>query len=154
MRYNEQNYQDRMRVRGTPAERAFVRYALANGWRGARYGFEAGVEGFWKLPEVIRSTPDFVLTDPNPMLVEVKGCGRDGLIKLKDRDMKALAFWDTVCHLSFFFYDSDRHRVAFVSFLQIADLLRDETIMYGVYPDNNARYAKLPVDRLGWVPAS
>lgn len=148
--FNEQVYKDRMRMRGTPAERQFVVYAKKMGWHGAKYGFEQGVEHFWKVPEVIRATPDFVISSPVPMLVEVKGCGKDGIIKLKERDLTALESWNHMADVWFFFYDSHRKRVSFQAYPSINEVVMDSDIVQDIYPDNNALYYKLPVDKIKW----
>lgn len=148
--FRDKPYKDRMAVRGTPAENAFVRYAKKKGWRGAKYGFEEGVEYFYNLPDVIRSTPDFVITHPDAMLVEVKGCGRDGIVKLKERDLKALEEWERACVVMFFFYDSHRQRVATYFLDDVLSIIDREDVQRGTYPENRAMYYMIPVDFMEW----
>lgn len=148
--FNEQAYKDRMRVRGTPAERQFVRFAKRSGWHGAKYGFEQGVERFWKVPELIRATPDFAISHPHPMLVEVKGCGKDGIIKLKERDLTALNVWHDMCDVWLFFYDSHLQRTAFEGLESILMTIREPEVEIDYYPDNKAKYFKVPVSMLKW----
>lgn len=137
-------------MRGTPAERQFVAFAKRNNWHGAKYGFEQGVEHFWKVPEVIRATPDFVISHPHPMLVEVKGCGKDGIIKLKERDLTALIAWEDMCDVWMFFYDSHLNRVSFQGLQSILMTIREPGVEIDHYPDNNAKYYKVPVSTLKW----
>lgn len=148
--YNEQEYEERMKRRGTQAERQFKIYANRKGWNGGKYGFEQGIPKFWKVPEVIRATPDFIISHPKPMLVEVKGCGEDGILKLKFRDLGALGAWNDLCEVWMFFYDSHRNRVSFQGYESILDILDSPEVEIDEYPDNKAKFHMLPVNIIKW----
>jgi hypothetical protein len=67
-----------------------------------RYGLDRPPIQMWKLPPLIRYTPDYLCTDG---LYEVQGCGQDGLIKLKLEKLDALKRWNTLCPTNLWLWD-------------------------------------------------
>ena len=72
-----------------------------------RFGWDYTVDkvpgpDFVKLPEVMRSLPDYIIFNNKAYFVEVKGCKH--FLRLKLCDMESYSFWNKIMDLYFFIY--------------------------------------------------
>lgn len=105
-----------------------------------RFGLERPPIKMGQLPEFLRYTPDYLLTD---RLVEVQGVGRDRLVKLKCDKHAALLQWRTFHPVDLFVWDNvDR---AFTSF-PITDFPINDSELHS-FPEGKPYFA-IHVDAL------
>lgn len=89
--FSEKPFNERFEVMGDTAEHRFRVWAAEEYIPYTDYGLRRPQVPVYKLPAFVRYTPDFLLGDA---LVEVQGCGRDQLVKLKHDKLSALSDWD------------------------------------------------------------
>jgi hypothetical protein len=89
--FSDRSWQERETILGDPAEHRFRVWAAEQYVPYTDYGLRRPQVPVYKLPAFIRYTPDFLLGDA---LVEVQGCGRDQIVKLKHDKLAALSDWD------------------------------------------------------------
>lgn len=123
MTFKDENWTARETVLGDPAELAFEHWSAHNGLAYGRYGLLRPTVSMRTLPVEIRYTPDYV-TDYG--LVEVQGCGKDGMLKFKHDKLEALKWWDKVVPVTFWFYNSTTGHSNQASLDEIIRLCSDE----------------------------
>ncbi len=89
--FKDQTWDEREKKLGDPAEDAFRQWAGRQGLAYVKYGLDRPPIDMGALPPYIRYTPDFLLDLYG--LIEVQGCGRDGLFKFKHEKLNALTDW-------------------------------------------------------------
>lgn len=111
--YRKQEFSQRFHRLGDQAEEAFETACLAAGLSYEVYGWRRPRVDMSKMSANTRATPDYWLGVG--CFVEVMGCGRDGLVKLKVEKARALDVWnDTIDPVRFFAYSSSQNAFAFV----------------------------------------
>ena len=94
---------------------------------------------FIKIPDKLRSMPDFIAFQSRPIFVEVKGC--KDILRLKDSDTKCYKFWSQLLPLTLYVYSSTFDNYKIIPFRKVLDLLPEcETDRYH---DNNKLYYKI-----------
>lgn len=141
-KYKDSNWADRETTLGDPAERAFETWSDHNGLAYTRYGLLRPKVDMRTIPAEIRYTPDYV-TDYG--LVEVQGCGQDGLLKFKHDKLDALRWWDEIIPVTFWFYHSTTGLDAQASLDEVVRLCGDIEEYYRVDGtfDGNKPYAAI-----------
>ena len=91
---------------------------------------------FIKLPETMRSLPDYIIFKDKAYFLEVKGC-KDSL-RLKLCDMESYSFWNKIMDLFFFIYSTSKNKIYKLSYKDMDDITKHCRIE--VYPDNGKEY--------------
>ena len=127
------------------AESKCVEFLESRGINYRRLGFDSTndpipVEDFIKIPQKLRSMPDFIVFQSQPIFVEVKGC--KDILRLKDSDTKSYSFWSKlILPVTLFVYSSTFDSYKIIPFRKVLDLLPEcETDRYH---DNNKLYYKI-----------
>lgn len=122
MPFSDKSFSERYEKLGNESETIFQSWASLRGIRYVQYGFDKpGFERFWKMPVVIRATPDFVCEGTRPFFAEVKATsGR--VLKLKRETMRALDVWNGYMTVWFFVYRSDSKEYTFISYREMQDI--------------------------------
>ncbi len=90
MSYAEQPWGQRFGTLGDIAEGIFEEVRPLGTF--LRYGFNRPPFKLARIPDFVKHTPDYVTGTGH--LVEVMGCGRDGIVKLKLTKWQALKTWN------------------------------------------------------------
>ncbi len=90
--FRDENWETRETTLGDPAEKAFALWCDQHGWAYVKYGLDRPPVDLSQVEPEIRYTPDFLADQLG--LVEVQGCGKDGLFKFKHDKLEALRTWD------------------------------------------------------------
>ena len=114
---------------------------MENNCKFAKYGFDEKNEKvdsdiWFKLPQFIRSTPDYIVYRNKVVFFEVKGYRKE--IKLKEEDLKVYKHWNSLMELYVFFRNFDTNQNTILSFDKIM-----EKIPYcemSAYEDNGKKY--------------
>lgn len=115
----------------------------------ARFGFNRPDPSMAKWDAFIRYTPDYIHHD---RFVEVKGCGRDGIMKLKQENLSALREWSD--HLPVWLFVWNSHKQQSV-FFEIDDRFMKwigQHCGHSRFPDNNKIYWEVPFDQMVEAP--
>lgn len=89
--FKDRTWEQRESTLGDPAENAFRTWADGQGLAYVKYGLDRPPVDLRLINAMIRYTPDFICDGYG--LVEVQGCGRDGLFKFKHDKLEALGRW-------------------------------------------------------------
>jgi hypothetical protein len=134
--YNERNTLDL-------AENKFVELLESKSIVYKKFGFDNDpipVKDFIKLPQKLRSMPDFIVFQNQPIFVEVKGC--KDVLRLKDSDTKSYSFWSKlILPVTLFVYSSTFNSYKLIPFRKVLDLLPE--CEADRYHDNNKLYYKI-----------
>ena len=127
------------------AESKCVEFLESKGINYRRLGFDSTndpipYKDFIKIPQKLRSMPDFIVFQNQPIFVEVKGC--KDVLRLKDSDTKSYSFWSKlILPVTLFVYSSTLNSYKIIPFRKVLDLLPEcETDRYH---DNNKLYYKI-----------
>ena len=145
--FHTQSWVGRFAELGDTAEAIFEQ-VYPNNW--VRFGLNRPPLKMSSLTVRSRYAPDYLTSDG---YVEVKGCGRDGIIKIKRENLDALQWWHSNEQVRFFFWDSHRTRHVMVGLRELTDLIDnpDAGITLGHFHDPKAFFG-VPVNSLdGWV---
>lgn len=104
-----------------------------------------------QLPVRERHRPDY-LTPTG--YVEVKGIGREGIVRLKVDELDALKWWETLHPVQVFIYNSHRNEWALAPLAHFAKLINKGAATLGHYAEGKAYFAipRKAVSDL-WTPA-
>lgn len=145
--FHQQSWGDRFAKMGDQAEGVFEG-STSNGY--VHYGLSRPPINMGKLPEFLRYTPDYLQHD---RLVEVKGLGRDQVLKVKTEQIRALNEWDEKYPVDVFIYDSANNRYTQVSLLELRELIGAHAEIQQ-FPEGKSAWF-MPVGKTGleWTPA-
>ena len=144
------NYTESFKKRNTinTAEEKCVEYLKNSSILYTRYGFDClhdvPAKDFIKIPENLRSTPDYMIFRDSAYFLEAKGCF--DILKLKLSDLKAYNFWNNLCKLYIFSYSSKFNEHKIVELDKITEITAICSIDY--YEDNWKAYYKIPWEKL------
>ena len=144
------NYKESFKKRNTinTAEEKCVEYLQKNNILFTRYGFDClhnvSAKDFIKIPENLRSTPDYMVFRDSAFFLEAKGCF--DLLKLKLSDLKAYNFWNNLCKLYVFSYSTKFKEKKIVALDIITEIVATCKIDY--YEDNGKAYYKIPWEKI------
>ena len=140
--FKDQNWGTRYNTMGDMAEGQYETWADEAGDKWVRYGLNRPRASMTKWSPFIRYTPDYILHD---RLVEVKGCGRDGLVKIKTENIAALAGWRAISDLPvwLFIYNSSEDDIVYFEmddtfYTYLHDVPKDR------FPDNDKEFYNIP----------
>lgn len=119
MTYNQQRWGDRVRTLGDIAEGVFEEVAPLGSH--VRYGLNRPPFTVKTLTSMQRNTPDYLCGTGD--FVEVMGCGRDNVIKLKLEKWAAQKRWQKVGPVRFFFWNSNHSEWALLTIKQVQELV-------------------------------
>ena len=127
------------------AESKCVEFLESKGINYRRLGFDSTndpipYKDFIKITQKLRSMPDFIVFQNQPIFVEVKGC--KDILRLKDSDTSSYSFWSKLLlPITLFVYSSTFDSYKLIPFRKVLDLLPEcETDRYH---DNNKLYYKI-----------
>lgn len=118
-------------------------------WGFIRYGLDRPPLKVGALSLKLRYTPDYLT---GSSLIEVIGCGRDGVIKLKCEKLTALQMWELDHPVQIFFWDSHNEKYAYAP---LGDVVRAIYTTSNVQRFNDGKpYWALKVEDLEveWTP--
>ena len=148
--FNQRSWDERTVFMGDTAEMAFTKVAAQKGWKVTRLGFEKvhGLDSS-KISMLVRKQPDFLVQGKKGVaMMEVKGTGRDGVLKLKVDDLPYLSRWHLYQGVCFFIFDSHRHRYALVPWPKMERLLDKAPLNY--FHDGGGLYYVLKHGLFTW----
>jgi hypothetical protein len=124
VKWNAKSWVQRYQDMGDLAESKFNLYCYSCGISCVQFGWERPeLEHFGWLPLALRYMPDrLVEIGSKHIFVEVKGCGKDGTIKIKEENLKALEYWKNLLPVRFFFYNSSTDRSCFNELLTLENM--------------------------------
>ena len=137
----DRTFQERNYGRENEAEVYAEKWFVENNCKFAKYGFDEKNEKvdsdiWFKLPQFIRSTPDYIVYRNKVVFFEVKGYRKE--LKLKEEDLKVYKHWNSLMELYVFFRNFDTNQNTILSFDKIM-----EKIPYcemSAYEDNGKKY--------------
>lgn len=144
MSFKNGTWIQRVGALGDEAESRFEKWAEKAGSNAARYGLNRPKINLSRLPPFIRHTPDFLMSD---RLVECKGVGRDGLVKIKEEQLGAWEQWYMHVPVWLFVWDSHKEREWFGEVTK-PRIKWVRSCSEGVFEDNGRVYYEVPVDEL------
>ena len=146
--WSDQGFQARFAVMGDKSEDAFEQWASIKQIEWERFGFSRPkIKLFWKIPAILRYTPDYVAMGKKPFFAECKGCGRASYVKIKEANLTELEEWNTKLQLWFFIFDSHLGRVSFTDFHTVYNICKESPV--GYFQEGH-KYFKLPKKLLTW----
>jgi len=101
-KYHEQNWSQRFKSLGDEAEAMFTQ-SLPLG-KAQRLGWRRPTVTMRHMPPTLKHMPDYYTE--GGMLVEVMGMGADGILKLKTTKWEALKWWNKLCPVTLFLWNS------------------------------------------------
>lgn len=151
MTYRTEKWEKRIETLGDPAENAFLEWAENTWFPVVRYGLNRPPLEMRLIPTKIRYTPDYL---SNFGLIEVQGCGRDGLFKFKHEKLEALQSWSNDCPVSLWLYDQPADRGHMVMLDHVVNMclnvdgtgFRKDGMFDGYKP-----YSQLDVETVCWI---
>lgn len=110
--FHEKDWKTRKAYLGHTSENAFEQYCRKESIKFEHFGQKNESPLDYKLLNVyVRTRPDYICQqEGKAFFVEVKGVGRDGVLKIKFDSIVSLPFWDTHLPVKIFVYDSTRKR--------------------------------------------
>lgn len=142
MGFKDLSWSARFAAMGDEAENKFVEWADDNGVKHLQFGLNRPDLDVAKLPHRIRFAPDFLT---NKTFVEVKGVGRDQLLKLKVSQHGALHWWADVFPVQLFVWDRTNERMALIDLADYDALVDDGVAELDRFPEGRAYFA-LPLE--------
>lgn len=141
--FHQQNWNNRYLAMGDEAEGIFEQVHKLN-W--VRTGLNRPPLQMSQLSVAVRYMPDYLTSR---CWVEVQGCGRDKVIRIKDEKLDALWDWQMLGHpVEFFFWDTTNKRHCQVSLSEVAGVAR--TLTPNLYPEGKVFY-EIPTDMFQWT---
>lgn len=171
--FKDKGWNDRFELMGDMAERVFQDWAAVNDIAAVEFGLRRPPFAYFKyLPSEIRNTPDFLceqvgkkpklagLRGPNNrfarhFFVEVKGCGRDQVIKIKHTEFETLQKWESFSRrpVLYFAYDHFNRRVSTsLTLLRVESLIEEVPTAYFYDGGPGKPYWAIPTSELEWEP--
>lgn len=142
-------FNERKKYLGDTSEAAFETWANKNGIPFARMGFLRPAIKLFKVDERLRLMPDYICEGKDITLVEVKGCGNEGL-KIKLESLDVMGFWNDNFHkVLLFIYNSSTKKCSFVDWEEMDFLTVNKDVH--TFPDKSKKkYYIIPIDELQW----
>ncbi len=135
---------------GDEAQLAFQIWAQENHIDCEQYGLDRpNIPRVWELPLFIRATPDFLCSGTTKFLVEVKGTGRDGILKIKKEAVEGMAMWNIILPLWLFVWNTHTRQVAFTTYNYLNNACQKSPINHFNDPKKSEYYA-LPHKYFPW----
>lgn len=143
MQFHKQNWNQRFQTMGDEAEGIFET-VYRNNW--VRTGLNRPPLQMHALAVPVRYMPDYLTSKS---WVEVQGCGRDKVIRIKAEKLNSLAEWLKLGHpVDMFFWDTTNKRYTQVSLDDVCDLCA--VLPQKIYPEGKTFY-EIPTDMFAWT---
>lgn len=149
--FKDQSWDQRFQKMGDQAEGHFEQYAtevLKLGY--IRFGLDRPPLKMSMLPTRLRYTPDYLMSN---MFVEVQGCGRDQLFKLKLEKLNCLHYWQNLHPTHLYLWDSHNKRECMVHLFDLDALINAGKTTLAAFPEGKA-YFEIKADDVFEVAAS
>lgn len=181
MHRNFRDINDRLWIMGDYAENEFKAFCNRYGITALPFGFNRPpFQYFPQMPHTLRAMPDYLCetshlrmqgllppieigktTAPRHFFCEVKGCGKDGIFKLKDETIDALGQWQQMFQrpVMFFLFDQPNQKICFsLSLENLKTLINANALERGKFVDRGKErpFYKLKTTShpaLQWEPA-
>jgi len=164
--FRDQTFSSRYHVLGDIAQDAFYNWAAANDVRIAPFGFNRPPFRFFShLPALLRQMPDYICEvkpdvfedHARHVLIEVKGFGKDQVLKIKCDSIEVLQQWQqwSGCPVRFFVFDSYHSRYSTqLSLDYFLTTLRDSVMISAFTEESGAKkpFYAIPAEALQWQP--
>lgn len=144
MSFHTLPFSARFQSMGDEAEGHFERICTKNH---IRFGLNRPPLNMSQLPERLRCMPDYLASD---RFYEVKGMGRDDVLKLKVSDYQCLTFWHQIHPLTVWVWSSHRFAWAEPELIEIRALIDSGDVGLDVFHDGKAYFA-IPGRLLNWT---
>lgn len=144
MSFANRPWVERLAKMGDESEGEFQRWATIERIKVVRFGYDRPPFNVGKQHLWVKARPDFESEDA---WYEVKGVGRDQLLKLRFDKLEALRFWQLMKPLGviIWVWDSHNKRSTFVDLPTLENVLKDCEIE--AFPEGH-RYYAVPAERI------
>lgn len=140
------NFNDTYKTRNSGnniAEDKMLDYFKGKGVTVCRFGFDEKQENieskaFFKIPEEIRSAPDYIVVSDKAVFMEVKGFS--GSLKVKRKDLVNYEIWNRVMPVYFFIYNAKKSTARVIGLDDLNKLVDRDDTTFEWFPDNGKRY--------------
>lgn len=133
-----------MNTLGDPAENVFD--TVAPFGKHAEFGWRRPPVTMRHMTDALRHMPDFYVE--SGFLVEVMGCGRDDIVKLKPPKWEGLKVWNAIQPVALFVYNSARSEWCVVAWKELKSAVnRARRAGTKAFSDGN-EYWEIPWDSL------
>lgn len=141
--FHKQDWNSRFAAMGDEAEGIFEKVHKLN-W--VRTGLNRPPLQMSQLSLAVRYMPDYLTSR---CWVEVQGCGRDQVIRIKDEKLVALNEWEQLGHpVEFFFWDTTNKRYCQVPLEAVMDEIY--VLDSRTYPEGKVFY-EIPTSAFQWT---
>lgn len=144
MSFRDESWAKRFDAMGDEAEAVFERVCAEENIGFVRYGLNRPPLRMSMLPARLRYTPDYLMS---AKLVEVQGCGRDALVKLKLDKQGALHWWNDVHPVELFLWHTQSRRWGFVPLHAFDTLIECGKATLEKFPEGKS-YFSYPFEKL------
>tara|TARA_R100001594_G_scaffold78597_2_gene113204 strand:+ start:1564 stop:2028 length:465 start_codon:yes stop_codon:yes gene_type:complete len=140
----QKTYQERNTDRINLAEVKAEEYFKKKGVTLVRFGFDEKdppmqTNEWFKLPEIVRSSPDFIIINKKSAFMEVKGFYQE--LKIKVHDLIMMNYWNQVMPLYLYCYDNSDQQSYTIKYQDLYDQIHIQPV--DRYKDNQKVYYKL-----------
>jgi mRNA-degrading endonuclease HigB of HigAB toxin-antitoxin module len=137
----DRTYAQRNDGRTNLAEDCAEEYFKREKFKYVRYGFDekcgrVDSDIWWKMPEEIRSAPDYIVVNDVTVFFEVKGYV--GTLKIKINDMVAYEHWSKILPVMMFVRNCGTHKEYSVEWKKVIEHMSKCEV--GHYTDNGRTY--------------
>jgi hypothetical protein len=136
--FKDEGWARRFDAMGDEAEGMFEGVCTKLGQGFTRYGLNRPPLRMSMLPARLRYTPDYLMS---AKLVEVQGCGKDGLVKLKLDKQGALHWWNDVHPVELFLWHTQSRNWCFVPLTAFDSLIESGQADLQQFPEGKAYFA-------------
>ena len=117
-----------------------------------RFGFDEkekhiDTKHWFKIPEIVRSSPDYILISKSSYFLEVKGFQKD--LKVKITDLVMMDQWNRLMPIVIFAYDCGKDVPYVIQYKKLWDRIHTCPILR--YQDNRKLYYSLGPDVLRYI---
>ena len=138
-------FQERYAILGDPAEKVFEAVSPLGTFD--RFGWHRPRSSMSKMAPMLRNLPDYYAQSGH--LVEVIGCGRDGLLKLKSHKLATLKAWNELQPVMMFFWNSHKGQWTLVELEEVERLYHQVKDTDGLKQFHDGpTYAAIPWDSM------
>lgn len=142
--FHQQTWNNRYQAMGDEAEGIFEQTHKLN-W--VRTGLNRPPLQMSQLSLAVRYMPDYLTSR---CWVEVQGCGRDKVVRIKAEKIEALLEWSSLDHpVEFFFWDTTNKRHCQVPLADVVRAVRE--LEQNLYPEGKV-FFEIPTDLFEWEP--
>ncbi len=153
VKFHAKTFLERAKEMGDRAEEQYRICCNYYGLKTVRFGWDRpDLTRFGYLPLFLKYMPDY-LTESNSehYFTEVKSCGQDGVLKIKEDNLNALGFWNNLLPVRFFFHNSKSGSSLLGVSLETVKSVASKCETQ-IFNDNKKKYFLIPVSSFpDWV---